>query len=304
MRVGILSTRPDVYSTKRLFEAATARGHDVSIINYRRCALGLANGKAVVVHHGAPVELDVLIPRLGATSARFGAAVVRQLEAAGVPTTATAGAVLRARDKLASLQALVAAGVPVPATAAARESLGLSEVLSLVGSVPVVVKLLEGSAGSGVVLAETKKAAESLLAAFHQLDADFLVQEFVKEANGCDIRAFVIGGKVVAAMSRCAAAGDFRANLHQGGTSHAVKLTPQERRVAIQAAKALGLSVAGVDLLRSEHGPVVLEVNVSPGLQGIEGLTKIDVAERIVTFAERLVSGEAVHPSRSSRRIS
>lgn len=304
MRVGILSMRPDLYSTQRLISVASERGHDVLLINYPRCALGLTNGKPVVVHQGAPVAIDVLIPRLGATSARFGAAVVRQFEAAGVPTTATAGAVLRARDKLASLQALVAAGVPVPATAAAREPLGLSEVLSLVGSVPVVVKLLEGSAGSGVVLAETKKAAEALLAAFHQLDADFLVQEFVKEANGCDLRAFVIGGKVVAAMSRCAASGDFRANLHQGGTAHVVKLTPHERRVAVQAAKALGLSVAGVDLLRSEHGPVVLEVNVSPGLQGIEDITKIDVAGNIITFAERLVSGEAGHPPRSSRRIS
>jgi len=258
----------------------------------------------VVVYEGRKLELDVLIPRLGATSARFGAAVVRQLEAASVPTTTTAGAAMRARDKLAALQALVAAGVPVPATAAAREPRGFSELISLVGSTPVVVKLLEGSAGQGVVLAETKKAAESLVAAFHQLDADFLLQEFVKEANGCDLRAFVVNGRVIASMQRTAAAGDFRANLHQGGTAHKVTLTPHERKVAVKAAKALGLSVAGVDLLRSENGPVVLEVIVSPGLQGIEDVTRVDVAGRIVAFAEQLARGEVTHPSAKSRRVS
>lgn len=285
MKIGVLSTRPDLYSTRRIVDVAVARGHEVKVINYKKCALGLGALKPVVVYQGEVLDLDVLIPRLGATSARFGAAVVRQFEASGVPTTSTAGAVLRARDKLASLQALVADGVPVPETAAAREPSGLAEVLDLVGSTPVVVKLLEGSAGHGVVLAETKKAAEALLSAFNQLDADFLVQEFIKEANGSDIRVFVVGGKVVAAMQRHAAPGDFRANLHQGGSSSKVKLTPAERRIALAASKALGLSIAGVDLLRSGKGPVVLEVNVSPGLQGIEASSGVNVAHRRVRRA-------------------
>lgn len=304
MRVGILSMRPKLYSTRRLIEAAESRGHEVICINYRKCALGLSSSGATVLHEGSPLEIDVLVPRLGATSGRFGAAVVRQLEAAGIPSTATAGALLRSRDKLASMQAMVAAGVPIPATAAAHEPSGTAEVIGLAGSLPVVVKLLEGSAGSGVVLAETKKAAESLLAAFHQLDADFLVQGFVKEAEGRDLRALVVEGRVVAAMERKAAAGEFRANLHQGGEAARVKLTPAERKVAVAAARAVGLSVAGVDLLRSEAGPVVIEVNASPGLQGIEGISGVDVADRIVRFAERLKLGEAQHPSARTRRVS
>lgn len=304
MRVGILSMKPSLYSTRRLVEEAEARGHTVVCINYKKCALGLSSQGAKVLHEGEPLEVDVLIPRLGATSGRFGAAVVRQLEAAGVPSTATAGSLMRSRDKLAAMQAMVAAGVPIPDTAAAHEPSGTAEVLGLAGSVPVVVKLLEGSAGSGVVLAETKKAAESLLSAFHQLDADFLVQGFVKEAAGRDLRALVVGGRVVAAMERRAAAGDFRANIHQGGSATKVKLTKQERKVALAAARAVGLSVAGVDMLRAENGPVVLEVNASPGLEGIENATKTDVASRIIQFAEKLADGTIQHPSARTRRVS
>ena len=304
MIIGVLSMKPTLYSTRRLIEEAEKRGHTVVCINYKKCALGLSSSGAKVLHQGEPLEVDVLIPRLGATSGRFGAAVVRQLEAAGVPSTSTAGSLMRSRDKLASMQAMVAAGVPIPDTAAAHEPSGTAEVLGLAGSVPVVVKLLEGSAGSGVVLAETKKAAESLLSAFHQLDADFLVQGFVKEAAGRDLRALVVGGKVVAAMERRAAAGDFRANINQGGTAVKIKLTPQEKRVALAAAKAVGLSVAGVDLLRGENGPLVLEVNASPGLEGIENTTKIDVAGKIIEFAEKLANCSVQHPSPRTRRVS
>jgi len=302
--IGVLSMKPSLYSTRRLIEEAEKRGHTVVCINYKKCALGLSSSGAKVLHQGEPLAVDVLIPRLGATSGRFGAAVVRQLEAAGIPSTATAGSLMRSRDKLASMQAMVAAGVPIPDTAAAHELSGTAEVLGLAGSVPVVVKLLEGSAGSGVVLAETKKAAESLLSAFHQLDAEFLVQQFVKEAGGRDVRVLVVGGRVVAAMERRAAAGDFRANMHQGGSAVKIKLTPQEKRVALAAAKAVGLSVAGVDLLRGENGPLVLEVNSSPGLEGIEGTTKIDVAGKILEFAEKLANGSAQHPSPRTRKVS
>jgi ribosomal protein S6--L-glutamate ligase len=295
VHVTILSARPDLYSTKRLVETAQVRGHSVDVVNYKRCVLGLTAGRPVVIHDGKEIATDVVIPRLGATSSRFGAAVVRQLEAAGVPTTVTAGAVLRSRDKLAALQALVAAGVPVPQTAAAREPSVNEDVLALIDSLPVVVKLLESSAGHGVVLGETKKAAKALLSAFHQLEADFLVQEFVAEAGGVDVRALVVDGDVVAAMSRRAAPGDFRSNLHQGGVAEPVRLDRREKRAAVDAAKTLGLSVAGVDIIRSDRGPLVLEVNVSPGLQGVERASGVDVAGSILDFAERLNAGDATH---------
>lgn len=299
LHVTVLSARPDLYSTRRIVETAASRGHVVEVVSYKRCVLGLSAGKPVVMHEGRTLRTNVVIPRLGATSSRFGAAVVRQLEAAGIPSTVTAGAVLRSRDKLAALQALVAAGVPVPQTAAAREPSVNEDVLELFESMPLVVKLLESSAGHGVVLAETKKAAKALLSAFHQLDADFLVQEFVPEANGEDIRAFVVDGVVVASMKRRAAPGDFRSNLHQGGVAEPTKLSAREQKVAVAAADALGLSVAGVDIIRSERGPLVLEVNVSPGLQGVETASAVDVAGSICDFAERLVAGSTHRRTRS-----
>lgn len=291
LHVTILSARPELYSTRRLVESVTTRGHVAEIVSYKRCVLGLTAGKPVVMYEGRTLCTDVVIPRLGATSSRFGAAVVRQLEAAGVPSTVTAGAVLRSRDKLAALQALVAAGVPVPETAAAREPSVNEDVLALFESMPLVVKLLQSSAGNGVVLADTQKAAKALFSAFHQLDADFLIQEFIAEANGEDIRAFIVDGTVVAAMQRTAPPGEFRANVHQGGSVASVELTDMEKDVAVRAAEALGLSVAGVDILRSANGPLVLEVNVSPGLQGIERASGVDVADAICSFAERLVQG-------------
>lgn len=288
LKVAILSGRPDLYSTRRLLEEATKAGLEAEVVDYRRCSLGIGS-MSTVTYQGRNLHPHVIIPRIGHRSTRFGTAVVRQFQSMGVKTTTQPGAILRARDKFAALQALAAAGVPVPATSAARSPSGIGEVLDLVGGAPVVVKLLEGTHGSGVVLAETRKAAESLLAAFHQLDADMCVQTFVKEAKGEDLRVFVVNGKVVAAMRRKAAAGEFRANLHQGGEAYPVELSAEEERAAITAAACVGLDVAGVDLLRTANGPLALEVNVSPGLQGIESTTGVNVAAEIISFATRLL---------------
>jgi ribosomal protein S6--L-glutamate ligase len=284
--LAILSGRPDLYSTRRLLEEAILAGWQAEVVDYRRCALGIG-ATSKVVYHGRTIAPDVIIPRIGSGSTRFGAAVVRQFVGIGVPTTISPGGILRARDKLATLQALAERGVPVPSTSAARTPSGLAEVLNIVGGTPVVVKLVEGTHGSGVVLAETHKAAESLLAAFHQLNADFCVQAFVKEAQGEDLRAFVVDGRVVAAMRRKAAPGEFRANLHQGGEAFPVELDPVETETAIAAARWVGVDVAGVDLLRTSNGPLVLEVNVSPGLQGIERASGVNVAQHVVDFARR-----------------
>jgi ribosomal protein S6--L-glutamate ligase len=285
----ILSGRPDLYSTRRLLEEAKLAAWQAEVVDYRRCALGISTETtSQVLYHSRPLRPSVIVPRIGSRSSRFGAAVVRQFVGMGVRTTVTPGGILRARDKLATLQALGAAGVPVPLTSAARTPSGLAEVLGLVGGTPVVVKLVEGTHGSGVVLAETRKAAESLVAAFHQLDADFCVQAFVKEAQGEDLRAFVVDGRVVAAMRRKAAAGEFRANLHQGGEAFPVELDRLEEEVAIAAAACVGVDVAGVDLLRTENGPLVLEVNVSPGLQGIERASGVNVAAEVIEYSRRL----------------
>ena len=284
--LAILSGRPDLYSTRRLLEEAILAGWRAEVVDYRRCALGIGSSSQVI-YLGRTITPDVIIPRIGSRSTRFGAAVVRQFVGLGVPTTISPGGILRARDKLATLQALAERGVPVPLTSAARSPSGLAEVLGLVGGTPVVVKLVEGTHGTGVVLAETHKAAESLLAAFQALDADFCVQAFVKEAQGEDLRAFVVDGRVVAAMRRKAAAGEFRANLHQGGEAFPVELDPIEAETAVAAARCVGVDVAGVDLLRTSAGPLVLEVNVSPGLQGIELASGVNVAAQIVDFAKR-----------------
>ena len=284
--LAILSSRPDLYSTRRLLEESNLAGWRTEVVNYRRCALGIGS-TSQVVYNGRNLIPDVIVPRIGASSTRFGAAVVRQFVGIGVPSTISPGGILRARDKLATMQALAERGVAVPLSSAARTPSGLAEVLNLVGGAPVVVKLVEGTHGSGVVLAETHKAAESLLAAFHQLDADFVVQQFIKEAQGEDLRALVVDGVVVAAMRRKAAPGEFRANLHQGGEAFSVTLDPIEEAIAIAAARCVGVDVAGVDLLRTANGPLVLEVNVSPGLQGIEKASGINVAASIIEFAQR-----------------
>lgn len=287
----ILSTRPDLYSTKRLLQEASAAGFDCSIVDYRRCALGIAS-QAKVTYQGELLQPDVIVPRVGSKTARYSAAVIRQFASMNVVSTLSASGALRSRDKLATLQALASAGIPIPSSSAGRTPSSLKEMLALVNGTPLVVKLAQATQGSGVVLAETRKAAESLLAAFNQLDADFLVQEFVKEANGSDIRAFVVDGQVVAAMRRTAAPGEFRANLHQGGSAEAVDLTQDERLLAVAAARCIGLDIAGVDLLRTDAGSVVIETNVSPGLQGIEEVSGVNIAGSIISFAKRLISLE------------
>lgn len=286
MRIGILSRNRALYSTRRLAEAGTARGHEVEVIDYLRCSMDITSAKPRVLYRGDEIRFDAVIPRIGATYTFYGTAVVRQFEMMGVYSMNASQAITRSRDKLHALQLLARARVGLPVTGYAHATHDIAELLQIVGGPPVVVKLLEGTQGMGVVLAETKKAAESVISAFRQLDANILVQEYVREAKATDIRAIVVGGKVVAAMRRKAPPGDFRANIHRGGSAEPIRLTPLERATAVKAAKTMGLNVAGVDLLPSERGPVVVEVNSSPGLEGIEAVTSIDVAGAIIGFVE------------------
>jgi ribosomal protein S6--L-glutamate ligase len=287
MRIGILSRKPSLYSTRRLAEAARARGHDVQIVDYLRCYMNITSHKPEVMYRGHALHLDAVIPRVGASHTFYGAAVVRQFEMKGVFSANESQAITRSRDKLRSLQLLSRAGVGLPVTGFANSTKDIDGLIDVVGGAPLVVKLVEGTQGIGVVLAETRKAAESVIAAFRQLDANILVQEFIAEAGGADIRVLVVGGRAVAAMRRQAPPGEFRSNLHRGGTAERVKLTPEERTVAVRAARVVGLNVAGVDFIRSNHGSLVIEVNSSPGLEGIEGSTGVDVAGSIVAFVER-----------------
>jgi len=287
LRIGILSRNPALYSTRRLAECARERGHDVRVVDYLRCRMTIAEGRPSIVSGGDTLRFDAIVPRIGTSYTYYGTAVVRQFEMMGVVSANDSQAITCARDKLRSLQLLSTAGVGLPVTGFAHSAKEIDGLIDEVGGAPLVVKLLEGSQGIGVVLAETRKAAESVIAAFRQIDADILVQQFVEEARGADVRALVIDGRVRAAMLRRAEPGEFRANLHRGGRAEAVALTPEERRAAVRAAGALGLDVAGVDLVRAARGPVVLEVNASPGLEGIESATGEDVAGEIVAFVER-----------------
>lgn len=292
MKLAILSRKGSLYSTTRLRDAAEERGHDVSVIDFLRCSLGLEGKRGSILFRGEQIKVDAVIPRIGASVTFYGTAVVRQFETMGVYALASASAISTSRDKLCAHQILARAGIGLPVTAFARSVKDTSSVIEMVGGAPLVIKLHEGTQGNGVVLAETKKAAESVIDAFRQLDANILVQEFVKEAGGSDVRCIVVGGRVVAAMVRHAAPGDFRSNLHRGGSAEVAKLTTKERRTAVKAAKALGLNVAGVDLLRSGRGPLVLEVNSSPGLEGIEAVTGVDVAGEIIEFVENHADDE------------
>ena len=290
MRVAVLSRNPNLYSTRRLVEAAQERGHTVEVLDTLRCTGHLTATGPEVHYEGARVEPpDVLIPRIGASITSYGLSVVRQFEAMGVWALNPAVGVTRSRDKLRAHQFLAKKGIALPRTAFAHQADAADDLIRSVGGPPVVVKLLEGTQGVGVVLCETRKAAESVIQAFRGMKAHLLVQEFVREAGGADVRLFVVGDKVVAGMKRQAADGEFRSNLHRGGTAEALRISPEERRTAVLACKALGLRVAGVDVLQSDRGPLVLEVNSSPGLEGIERATGIDVAARIVSFAERSV---------------
>ncbi|MDH5588914.1 MAG: 30S ribosomal protein S6--L-glutamate ligase [Gemmatimonadota bacterium] len=286
MKIGILSSKASLYSTSRLRQAAEERGHDVEVVNPLQCYMNISVKRPKVMHRGGELSFDAIIPRIGASKTFYGTAVVRQFEMMGVFTVAESQAISRSRDKLRSMQLLSREGVGLPVTGFARSPKDLDGVIQSVGGPPLIIKLLEGTQGMGVVLAETRKAAESVIGAFRQLDANILLQEYIKEAKGSDLRALVVGGRVVAAMERHAAPGEFRSNLHRGGTSNPVTLSAKERNTAIRAARVMGLGLAGVDLLRSERGPLVIEVNSSPGLQGIETTTGVDVAGEIIEYIE------------------
>jgi ribosomal protein S6--L-glutamate ligase len=288
MKIAILSQDASLYSTKRLKEAGEFQGHEVRVINYLRCYMNITSHKPTVVYNGKPLEsFDAIIPRIAASKTFYGTAVVRQFEVMNVFTTNDSQAISRSRDKLRCLQILAREGIGLPVTGIAHATQDIDGLIETVGGTPLVIKLLEGTQGIGVVLAETDQAAKSVIEAFRQLEANILVQEYIKEASGADLRCFVIDGKVVASMKRQGAEGDFRSNLHRGGKAEKIKLTPEERSTAIRATKAMGLRVAGVDLLRSNHGPVVIEVNSSPGLEGIEAATGVDVAKKIIDFVAK-----------------
>jgi len=289
MKLAVLSRNPRLYSTTRLVAAARERGHEVRIIDVLRCYMDITS-KAPSIHYKGeeltPATFDAIVPRIGASVTFYGAAVARQFEMMGVYSVNESVAITRARDKLRSLQLLARAGVGMPVTGFAHSPDDVDDLIREVGGAPLVIKLLEGTQGLGVVLAETKKAAESVIEAFMELKADILVQEYIKEARGSDLRCFVIGEKVIAAMKRTAPDGEFRSNLHRGGTAEMVKLSAAERATARKAAKVMGLNVCGVDLLRSEHGPLVMEVNSSPGLRGIEEASGKDIAGAVIEFIE------------------
>lgn len=287
MKIGILSRKASLYSTDRLVNAAKERGHEVRVVDYLRCVMNITSRKPSVVYQGAKLDFDVIIPRIGASNTFYGTAVVRQFELMDVLSANSSVAISRSRDKLRSLQILSREGIGLPVTGFAHSPKDIQGVIDMVGGAPLVVKLLEGTQGVGVVLAETDKAAESVISAFRNLDANILVQEFIKEAGGADVRAVVVGDRVVASMVRQGPPGEFRSNLHRGGSARKAKLTPEERACAKRAAKALGLRFAGVDMLRSNHGPVVMEVNSSPGLEGIETSTGADVAGKVIEHLEK-----------------
>lgn len=285
MKIAILSRNSSLYSTRRLQEAGIAAGHDVDVIDTLHCYMDITSNRPTVRYKGEALpKYDAIIPRIGASVTFYGTAVVRQFEMMGTFSINESVAISRSRDKLRSLQLLSRKGIGLPRTGFARNPDKIDDLLKNVGGAPVVIKLLEGTQGIGVVLAETKKAAESIIEAFMGLKANILVQEYIKEAGGSDIRCLVIGDKVVAAMKRQAAPGEFRSNLHRGGSAELIKLKPTERKTAIQAAKAMGLNMCGVDILRSNSGPVVMEVNSSPGLEGIENATQKDVASMVFDF--------------------
>jgi len=288
MKIAILSRNKKLYSTRRLKEEAEARGHEVDVIDTLHCYMDITSNNPVVRYHGEPLpHYDAVIPRIGASVTFYGTAVVRQFEMMGTFAVNESVAISRSRDKLRSLQLLSRKGVGLPRTGFANRPDNIKDLIKNVGGAPLVVKLLEGTQGIGVVLAETNKAAESIIEAFMGLNANILVQEFIKEAGGADIRCLVVGDKVVAAMKRQGAEGEFRSNLHRGGTAEIIKLSPAERATAVNAAKILGLGVCGVDSLRAKDGPVVMEVNSSPGLEGIENATGKNVAGLIYDYIEK-----------------
>ena len=288
MKIAVLSRNGKLYSTRRLVEAAESRGHEVRVLDVLRCYMNITSNRPSIHYKGEDLTgFDAVIPRIGASVTFYGTAVLRQFEMMGVYPLAESVAISRSRDKLRSLQLLARKGIGLPVSCFAHSPDDVQDMLSMVGGAPAVIKLLEGTQGIGVVLAETRKAAESVIEAFMGLKANILIQEFIKEAGGADIRCLVVGGKVVAAMKRQGKEGEFRSNLHRGGSATIVRLTPEERSTATRAASIMGLNVCGVDILRSNHGPVVMEVNSSPGLEGIEKATEKNVAGTIIEFIEK-----------------
>ena len=290
MKIAILSRNPKLYSTRRFVEAGLSRGHEMMVIDHLKCSVIIEEGKPAIHFEGKPVKgIDAIIPRIGASVSFYGAAIVRQFEIMEVFSTVKSQAIVRSRDKLRTLQILSKSGIGLPKTAFAYQPAQIDSVLNHVGGTPAVIKLLEGTQGIGVVLAETKKAAKSVMEAFYGLNANVLIQEYIKESSGSDVRAFIVDGKVVGAMRRTGMDGEFRSNLHRGGTGEKIKLTDLERNTALKAARALGLSIAGVDMLQSNRGPLILEVNSSPGLEGIEAATNTDIAGKIIEFVEKKI---------------
>ncbi|NNC83548.1 MAG: 30S ribosomal protein S6--L-glutamate ligase [Flavobacteriales bacterium] len=288
LKIAVLSRNPNLYSTSRLIEAGEKRGHDMMVIDHSKCDIIIEKKNPHIFYKGKEIQdVDAVIPRIGASVTFYGTAVVRQFEMMKVFTAIESQALVRSRDKLRSLQILSRAGLGMPKTAFTNYSKDTSEVLRQVGGAPVVIKLLEGTQGVGVVLAETRKAAESILEAFNGLQARVIAQEFIKEAGGADIRAFVVDGVVVGAMKRQAKEGEFRSNLHRGGSAEVIELSDEEENAALRAAKVLGLGIAGVDMLQSSRGPLIMEVNSSPGLEGIEEATGKDIAKSIIRYVER-----------------
>ncbi|ABQ05609.1 MULTISPECIES: 30S ribosomal protein S6--L-glutamate ligase [Flavobacterium] len=289
LRIGLLASNPELYSNKRIMEAGEMRGHEMHFLNIKECYMKLDAKKPEIHYRGGKIlnEFDAIIPRIRPSITFYGCALTRQFEALKVFVLNSATAITQSRDKLYSLQLLLNSGIDIPTTGFANSPLDTDNLIKMVGGSPLIVKLLEGTQGKGVVLAETKKAAESVINAFKSLNANILVQEFIKEANGKDIRCFVIDGKVVAAIQREAMPGEFRANIHLGGTASVIKVTAEEKKIAIKAAKAMDLKVAGVDIIRSSKGPLLLEVNSSPGLEGIEGATNKDVAGEMIKAIEK-----------------
>ncbi|MEQ8657579.1 MAG: 30S ribosomal protein S6--L-glutamate ligase [Hyphomicrobiales bacterium] len=288
MKIAMLARNPGLYSHQRLKEAAEARGHTLDIVNTLRCYMNIASRRPAIYHNSEKlVGYDAVIPRIGASVTFYGTAVLRQFEMMGVYPLNESVGIGRSRDKLRSMQLLARDGIGLPVTTFAHDPKQTEEVLQLAGGAPLVIKLLEGTQGLGVVLADTDRSAKSVIEAFRATNTNILVQEFIKEAGGTDIRAIVIGGKVVAAMKRTGAEGEFRSNLHRGGSAQVIKLSPEERSTAVRAAKAMGLNVCGVDMLRANHGPVVMEVNSSPGLEGVEKATGLDIAGKIIEYLEK-----------------
>jgi len=288
MNLIILSTNSELYSTRRLKEAAEKRGHKVSVINHTRCFVAIESGDPKVYYKDHEIkDTDAIIPRIGASVTFYGSSIIRQFEMQKVYTTLSSLALVRSRDKLRATQILSRHGIGIPKTAFAKQPSDIDYLIKQVGGPPLIVKLLEGTQGLGVVLAETRKAAKSVIEAFYGLKANILVQEFIAEAGGSDVRAIVIDNKVVAAFKRTGKEGDFRSNLHRGGSGQLINLSRREKSAAVKAAQALGLSIAGVDMLQSNRGPLILEVNSSPGLQGVETATGVDVAEEIIKYAEK-----------------